>query len=173
MSININNTDDENYRYKMPKVSIKFGGAGNGIFTIIDNMDEIGDALNTPPDIIYKYIAYTLGSAFNEKKKSFTGHHKNIQNIIFDYINFFVICPSCSIPELTYSLNKINSRNYDLISKCSSCGNSHILKSTNKINEKCMESIIKFMQKMNSWTSKKGNMVQQTTTDFILSSDQV
>jgi len=166
-TININNSDDENYRYKMPKVLIKFGGTGNGIFTTINNMEEIANALNTPSDIIYKYISYTLGSAFNEKKKTFTGHHKNIQDIIFDFITFFVIFPSCSIPELTYSLDKINSKNYNLISKCSSCGNSHILKSTNKINEKIMESIIKFMQKMNTWTTKKGNMVeQQNETDL-------
>lgn len=158
MNININNTDDENYRYKMPKVSIKLGGAGNGTFTIINNMDEISNSLNTPSDIIYKYISYTLGSAFNDKKKSLTGHHTNIQDIIFEYINFFVICPTCSIPELSYSLDKINSKNYNLISKCSACGNTHILKSTNKVNEKCIDVIIKFLQKNNSWINKEGNL---------------
>jgi len=159
MSININNTDDEDYRYKMPKISIKLGGAGNGIFTTINNMNEIAESLNTPPDIIYKYISYTLGSAFNEKKNTFTGHHTNIQYIIYDYINFFVLCPTCNIPELTYALQKINSKNYNLISKCSACGNNHTLKSTNKINEKTMETIIKFMVKDNTWSVKSGNMI--------------
>jgi hypothetical protein len=36
MSINLNNSEDENYRYKMPKVSLTFGGSGNGIFTILN-----------------------------------------------------------------------------------------------------------------------------------------
>jgi len=156
--ININNTDDEFYRYKMPKVLIKLGGCGNGIYTTIDNMDEIAESLNTPSEVIYKFISYNLGSAFNEKKKLFTGHHNNIQDIIFEYINFFVICPSCTIPELSYSLDKINSKKYNLISKCSACGNVHIVESTNKFNEKCIETIIKFMQKNNSWINKECNL---------------
>jgi len=66
-----NKSNDDNYRYKMPPVSIKIGGAGNGIFTIINNIDEIANAINTPSEILYKYISYSLGSAFNEKKKKF------------------------------------------------------------------------------------------------------
>ena len=47
--LNINNSDDINYRYKMPALSIKLGGAGNGIFTIINNIlipDTIKDNSN-------------------------------------------------------------------------------------------------------------------------------
>jgi hypothetical protein len=52
--ININNSIDDNYRYKMPKAAIKLGGNGNGIFTTINNIDEISNAINTPPEILYK-----------------------------------------------------------------------------------------------------------------------
>jgi len=158
MSININKSQDENYRYKMPIVSIKIGGAGNGIFTVINNIDEIAEAINTPPEILYKYISYTLGSAFNEKKKSFTGHHNNIQDIIFDYINTFVICPACHVPELTYYLHKISAKKNILESKCSACGKINSIKASNKIVDKCIDTIIKYLSREGNWITNKGNM---------------
>ena len=149
--LNINNSDDINYRYKMPALSIKLGGAGNGIFTIINNMEEIAICINTPVEILYKYISFVCGSAFNEKKKSITGHHKNLQEIIYNYINDFVICKSCGIPELIYELDKKN-----LICKCSACGTLNTINSTNKINNKCIENISKYLIKEKKWIMNKG-----------------
>jgi translation initiation factor 5 len=154
--ININKSDDINYRYKMPSVSFKLGGAGNGIFTIINNLDEISIYINTPSEILYKYISYVYGSSFNEKKKSITGHHKNIQDILFDYIDEFVICKSCGIPELSYELEKINSKNFNVIGKCSACGSVNIINSNNKINNKCIENITKYLIKEKKWINNKG-----------------
>ena len=158
-SININNSDDINYRYKMQKVSLKMTGTGNGMFTTINNMDNIACDINTPPEIIYKFISYTLGSSFNEKKKTLTGHHYNIQDIIFEYINNFVICPTCGIPELIYKLDKITLKKVNLVCKCSACGNINTIKSTNKITEKCIDTITKYLQKENIWIKNKGKMV--------------
>ena len=165
MSININKSNDDNYRYKMPPVSIKIGGAGNGIFTIINNIDEIANAINTPSEILYKYISYSLGSAFNEKKKSFTGHHSNIQNIIFDYINTFVMCPTCQVPEMTYYLQKISAKINLLESKCSACGKINLIKGNNKIDDKCIDTIIKYITKEGIWNISKGNMVDLHSRD--------
>jgi translation initiation factor 2 beta subunit (eIF-2beta)/eIF-5 len=160
MSININNSDDENYRYKMPKISLTFGGSGNGVFTLLNNIDDISESINTPSEILCKFIAYTLGSSYNEKKKTITGQHANIQEIIFDYINNFVICQTCGIPEISYSLNKISAKKYNLESKCSACGNISYPKSNNKITEKCIDIINKYLNKPNTqWTTKKGLMV--------------
>lgn len=165
--ININGSIDTSYRYKMQPLSIKYGGAGNGLYTTINNMDDISLSLNTPPDIIYKFISYTLGSAFNEKKKSYTGHHQvNIlQQIVYQYIDTFVICPSCNIPELTYNLNKISAKKSILFSKCSACGTTNEPKSKNKIHDKCIDTIIKYLNK-EEWGNYKGNMVNQDQEDL-------
>jgi translation initiation factor 5 len=157
--LNINNSNDINYRYQMPKVSFKNSGNGNGKFTIINNMDEIAMAINSPPEIIYKYISFSFGSAYNEKDKSINGYHTNIQDIIFDYINNFVICFTCNIPELNYYLEKINAKKYNLICKCSACGTIHKLKNTNKINDKCIDTIIKYLIKEGDWIKSTGTMV--------------
>lgn len=157
--ININNsTDDDYYRYKMPKVIVKLGGNGNGIFTIINNIEEISNAITTPSEILSKYISYTLGSAYNEKKQTLTGHHHNIQDIVFNYINEFVICQHCSIPELTYSLDKVSKKNSVLLCRCSACGNLNNIKKSNKISDKTIDNINKYLNK-NEWPISKGNIV--------------
>lgn len=159
--INVNNSDDPNYRYKMPCVNIEMGGAGNGKFTIIKNINDIAECINTPPEIINKFISYVLGSAFNDKKNTITGQHNNIQDIVYQYINAFVICKTCNIPELTYSLNKISSKKINLECRCSACGTIHSIISHNKIIDKCIDTIIKYLTKEGTWTISKGKMGQE------------
>ena len=162
--ININNSDDIHYRYQMPKVNVKYGGNGNGKYTVLNNMDEIGIAINSPSEIICKFISFSCGSSYNEKEKSITGHHTNIQNIIFDYINNFVVCPTCNIPELNYYLDKVSAKKSNLICKCSACGTINNLKHSNTVNDKCVDTIIKYLLKDNNWIKITGTMVHQDIT---------
>jgi len=159
--LNVNNSNDINYRYQMPKVNIKYGGNGNGKYTIINNINEIANAINTPSEIIYKFISTSCGSAYNEKEKIINGTHNGIQNIIFDFIDNFVICEICGIPELNYYLEKISAKKSNLICKCSACGSINMLKKNSKINEKCIDTIIKYLGKGNNWINTSGSMVQQ------------
>ena len=155
--LNVNGSNDDFYRYKMNMVNISNKGNGNGQFTIITNLTDICKTINTPPEILYKYIANDLGSSFNEKKNSLTGTHtqETIQQSIFKYINDFVICNKCSIPEINYSL-----KNKNIVeSKCSACGSYNTIKNNNKINVKINDIILKYLQKNKTWTVTKGNMV--------------
>ena len=90
--INVNNSNDLFYRYKMEKVNIINKGFGNGLFTIINNLENIAKSINTPLEILYKYIATDLGSNYNEKKKSINGHYtqEKIQESIYKYIK--IVC---------------------------------------------------------------------------------
>jgi len=155
--LNVNGSDDDFYRYKMNRVNISNKGNGNGQFTIINNLEEISKTINTPCEILYKYIANDLGSSFNEKKKSLTGTHtqETIQNSIFKYINDFVICTKCGIPEINYTLKDKN----NVESKCSACGSYNIIKNNNKINFKINDLILKYLQKNKNWKVTKGNMI--------------
>lgn len=166
MSININGSDDPYYRYKMDTIIILHGGQGNGLFTIINNVDKISNSINTPSEILIKYLSCHLNSNYNDKKKSFTGHHSYdfINTGLFNYINSFVICTDCSIPELFYSLNKKT-----VNSKCSACGNIQELNYTTKIDNKCIENISKYLIKK-SWNISKGNIILESKYDEIYNS---
>lgn len=49
-SINVNRgVQDPFYRYKMPRILAKVEGKGNGIKTVIANMNDIAKALSRPP----------------------------------------------------------------------------------------------------------------------------
>ena len=166
MPLNINGSNDPYYRYKMDDIIIIHGGQGNGIFTIFNNVDQISNSLNTPSEILIKYLSYHLNSNYNDKKKSFTGHHTIdfINSGLFNYINSFVICTNCSIPELFYSLdNKI------INSKCSACGSNQNFNFNTKIDNKCIENISKYLIKK-SWNISKGNIILESKYDEIYNS---
>ena len=50
--INVNNSNDDFYRYKMEKVTVSNKGFGNGLFTIINNLESISKSINTPYEIL-------------------------------------------------------------------------------------------------------------------------
>lgn len=154
--ININGCDDNFYRYKMDVVQITNGGCGNGQFTIIKNMKKIEKDINTPSEILFKYLAFTLGSSYNNKKDSLTGTYtqNNIQLKIYDYINHFVICVYCGIPELTYILIKKNTE-----CRCAACGQINKINYKNKNIEKGNDLIFKYLDSGKLWIKTKGNMV--------------
>ena len=61
--ININNSNDISYRYQMERVSIKYCNNNNNKYTVINNMKEVANAINTPSEIIYKFISFSCGSS--------------------------------------------------------------------------------------------------------------
>jgi len=164
--MNINqHTDDIYYRYKMPELISRLCGRGNGSFTILDNINEISDTLNTPSTILLNFIARSLGSSCNDDKKTITGHYQTLELIdsIYKFIDFFVICPKCTIPEL---IPKIigNKKNKQVQVSCSACGYIETLNTNNNVNNKTIDQLIKYYEK-NTYTIKKGNIIEQEICD--------
>lgn len=163
--LNINGKVDENYRYKMPAIKSTIAGKGNGITTIFQNLQDVGKYLNQPPVLLLKYLSTYNGSMANDEKMSITGGYNNeeLQKALQVYINRFVICPKCGVPETLPQLKKEGKKNVTLELKCSSCGTVSCVACNSKIETKTTELIIKYLEK-NEWSvSNKGTMVKQET----------
>ena len=167
--LNINGSEDNSYRYKMPVLQSEIKGNGNGIYTIITNLNDVSKYINHPPTILLKFLSSYNGSMANEEKMSITGRYTSdkLQKTIQIYINRFVICSKCNIPETIPQINKQSKKNIILELKCSSCGSiSSILCNKNEI--KAYDLIVKYLEK-NPWTTTKGTMVSFGDKNDILS----
>ena len=143
----IKEINDASYRYQMPKVSIRVEGRGNGIKTRLLNIYDIAITLHRNPTEIIHFITYELGTRIktdNIINGSYT--QQIIQQAIFKYIEYFVLCPAinCKKPEVKAYLIKNNKINL----YCEGCGETNqvlidhkictfIIKSTNQEKRNC------------------------------------
>lgn len=125
MSVNLNrNVDDAFYRYKMPPITAKVEGKGNGIKTVIVNMVEIAKALGRSPEYSTKYFGCELGAQTQIDTKNeryiVNGEHeaKRLQDLLDGFIKKFVLCGKCGNPETNMV---IKSEKISL--QCIACGN--------------------------------------------------
>lgn len=104
--IDINRSNkDLYYRYKMPKVNLRHEGKSGGR-TIVVNLDDISNSLRRKSNYILKYLGYELATQVKSDKGKYilNGKHDltRIQDIIYDFIDAYVICPCCENPETFY-----------------------------------------------------------------------
>lgn len=119
MNLNINNSDDIFYRYKMPAIQIK----QSTNYTTLLNLSEICKSLDRSEKVILKYLSKKLATASNIKTKELNGAYSVsiIQKLIFDFIKEYVLCYSCKNPETYFSGPKMN---------CKACGHVQIISSS-------------------------------------------
>ena len=131
--INIGETDDPAYRYKMPRLMAKIEGRGNGIKTVIVNCVAISKALRRPPEQVCKFFGAHLGAQtkFIAPKKDVDA--KAIVNGAFEtgmlqdclqkeYIPRFVLCPECGLPETDLSVVGNKKSGFKVMHTCQACG---------------------------------------------------
>jgi len=115
--------DDPEYRYKMPAVYGKIEGSGNGIKTNIPNISDVGLALHRNAGEVNKFFGCELGAqtTYNEEtdRAIVNGAHTDdtLQKLIRRYIDLFVLCPNCHLPETDYKI-----KNETIWHRCKACG---------------------------------------------------
>jgi len=115
--------DDPAYRYKMPTVFGKIEGRGNGIKTVIPNITDVGLSLHRSPAEVNKFFGCELGAqssySTDTDRAVVNGAHTDavLQQLMHKYIELFVLCPNCRLPETQYKIKS------DCIwHKCAACG---------------------------------------------------
>lgn len=109
-SLNIGGGNDPHYRYKMPSIITRIESK-NGGTTVIENIDKISEKIKRTPNEIQKYFRKSLSCCVRyetdkgiiiaaKKEKS------DLQTILAEYINNFVLCPECQNPETTMEIKK-------------------------------------------------------------------
>lgn len=115
--------DDKFYRYKMPVLQTKIEGRGNGIKTVIPNMDEIAKALSRPPTYPTKFFGCELGAqtTFANERYIVNGAHQpdRLRELLDAFIDKFVLCPSCKNPE---TVLLVDVKKEDIGRDCKACG---------------------------------------------------
>ncbi|RLN91176.1 hypothetical protein BBJ28_00004755 [Nothophytophthora sp. Chile5] len=115
--------DDPEYRYKMPRLVAKIEGRGNGIKTVVVNCADIALSLHRSTAEVCKFFGCELGAQSKYDEKT----DRAVVNGAFDagmmqshlskYIEGFVLCPGCRLPETKYKF-----KGQLIFHKCYACG---------------------------------------------------
>lgn len=139
MAININReVEDTFYRYKMPKLTAKVEGKGNGIKTVIVNVSDIAKALSRKPIYVTKYFGCELGAQIHVDDKNeryiVNGAHDatKLQEILDGFIKKFVLCQGCGNPETTMHVSK---KSGTVGTTCKACGSQGQLDVTHRLTQ--------------------------------------
>lgn len=115
--------DDPEYRYKMPRLQAKIEGRGNGIKTLVVNCADIATSLHRSTAEVCKFFGCELGaqSKYDEKtdRAIVNGAFEAglMQQHLSKYIEGFVLCPGCRLPETKYKF-----KGQLIFHKCYACG---------------------------------------------------
>ncbi|KII62786.1 Eukaryotic translation initiation factor 5 [Thelohanellus kitauei] len=164
-NININkDVQDPFYRYKMPKLSGKVEGRGNGIKTVLNNIIDVSKSLNVPPDYPTKFLGIELGAQviIDTKKDKYiiNGSHNNekLQELLYSFINRYIICSMCKNPETYLS---VAPKNNNIVQSCNACGNSSIIPHPHKFDSYIVKHRPKPVDKKSEGTAEKNVKVQE------------
>jgi translation initiation factor 5 len=114
---------DPFYRYKMEPLQSKIEGKGNGIKTVVVNLNSVAASLSRPPAYVIKYFGFELGAQANAKPTDdrwiINGAHdaRKLQDYLDGFISKFVLCKKCKNPETDVSI-----KDEKITLDCKACG---------------------------------------------------
>ena len=122
--VNIGESQDEHYRYKMPAPRCTMKVHRTSFKTSIHNMIDIALALRVPCTYLTRYLGIELStsSTYEAGITVLNGEYQAdvILRVLQKFIKAFVLCPNCRLPEIKLVVNKQECIVYD----CACCGSS-------------------------------------------------
>jgi translation initiation factor 5 len=144
---------DPSYRYKMEAINTTQQSGK----LVITNLNEVGKSITfnnldgknqgkeNKPKMIVEYLKKRFGIAIKCDKELTKVFIKGVtqgelQNAVYEFIEYFVICPTCKNPETILSKKK-----YSVYIKCQACSHHDKVQSPNKIVDKLLDSYLKML----------------------------
>lgn len=120
MSVNICGGDDPFARYKRETVVIDVDERKK--ITRVFNLSRIAKSLNRNHKMIADYIKRSFNTSYTEKENYIVYRgiftNKEIESIIVQFTEKFVLCNVCNNPE-----TELFDKNKTIVKKCKACGN--------------------------------------------------
>ncbi|OAX80176.1 hypothetical protein ACJ72_05494 [Emergomyces africanus] len=107
----------------MERLQAKIEGKGNGIKTVVVNLNSVAQSLGRPPAYLIKYFGFELGAQANAKPTDdrwiINGAHdaSKLQDYLDGFIAKFVLCKKCKNPETEVVVKEPR-----IILDCKACG---------------------------------------------------
>jgi translation initiation factor 5 len=126
--------DDPAYRYKMPAVFGKIEGSGNGIKTVLVNVLDVANSLHREPGEVSKFFGTEMGAqsrySADTDRAIVNGAHTDatLQELMHRYIEKFVLCPTCRLPETKYKI-----KSDTIYHSCAACGAKDMVDMSHKL----------------------------------------
>jgi len=125
--VNMNGSSDPYYRYTMPMIQLKVEGTTKMIKSVLTNIAEVCQAVGRPPDYLITFLGQELSANSkidkDTEKAYVTGamDERQVQQIVFKFINETVSCGNCGNPETTIHIEG-SKKNKFLYLTCKGCG---------------------------------------------------
>ena len=121
LTSDMNVTLDANYRYKVALPEFAFVKKKGTMNTIFVNITAFAKSIEIEPTILIKIIGKKLST--RSTLSGIQGQHDTniIKNIIYTFIQDFLLCKSCDKPEVKLKVS--SSDKTRLKQKCKACGN--------------------------------------------------
>mmetsp|Transcript_33011 Transcript_33011/g.32717 ORF Transcript_33011/g.32717 Transcript_33011/m.32717 type:complete len:295 (+) Transcript_33011:35-919(+) len=148
--------EDPSYRYQMPALQITGESRGNGVKTKLINLSDVSRALNVPTEYPLRFFAAELGASSEYKQSENkailkgTFRREDLQKLLDQFIEKFVLCFKCHLPEISYRFK----RNI-LIADCKACGNVKPMDMSHKISNFILKHHPRTEEKLPSTAEKK------------------
>ncbi|MEN2497969.1 MAG: Eukaryotic translation initiation factor 5A-1 [Marteilia pararefringens] len=135
--LNLNETADLHYRYKMPRIEARVESRGNGIKTAVLNLAKVSNALSRPPAYMLKYLSYELGCVSDDTNDRYiiNGAHSSerIQALVYSFIKKFILCSACSNPETNIRVVGATVKKSVANLECTACGSKTLIDNSHKL----------------------------------------
>lgn len=116
MELNIAETSDPHFRYKMPRLEVQQVRRT----TTVSNLAAVAKSLRVGPGLLMRYFCLELGIATSSSKLQGCHTSAALQTLLRRFIDDYLLCVQCGLPELA-----LTSRTAYLKQQCAACGHSN------------------------------------------------